>query len=115
MVGAGALLSSVFRAPLTAALLLFELTRGYELVLPLLCAKGTKTYFAKDKTCMRTTAGTFPSAWNCKYPKNTPPTANLMKKPVCVSGPKPTLKPTQYPTSEPTNAPTLAEGGTPEG
>jgi len=41
MVGAAAFLSSVFRAPLTSALLLFELTRGYELVLPLLCAAGT--------------------------------------------------------------------------
>ena len=40
MVGGAAFLSSVFRAPLTATLLLFELTRGYELILPLLCAAG---------------------------------------------------------------------------
>ena len=40
MVGSAAFLASVFHAPLTAALLLFELTRGYELVLPLLCAAG---------------------------------------------------------------------------
>ena len=41
MVGAAATLSSVFRAPLTACLLLFELTRGYDIVLPLLAAAGT--------------------------------------------------------------------------
>jgi H+/Cl- antiporter ClcA len=41
MVGSAALLASVFRAPLTSALLIVELTRGYELVLPLLCAAGT--------------------------------------------------------------------------
>ena len=41
MVGAAALLSSVFRAPLTAAMLLFELTRGEELIMPLLAAAGT--------------------------------------------------------------------------
>lgn len=39
-VGAAAVLASVFRAPLTASLLLFELTRGYDLVLPLLAASG---------------------------------------------------------------------------
>ena len=31
----------VFKAPLTATLLIFELTRGYEIVLPLLAAAGT--------------------------------------------------------------------------
>ena len=41
MVGGAAVLASVFKAPLTATLLLFELTRGYELVLPLLAAAGT--------------------------------------------------------------------------
>jgi hypothetical protein len=40
-VGAAATLASVFRAPLTASLLLFELTRGYDIVLPLLAAAGT--------------------------------------------------------------------------
>jgi len=39
-VGAAATLASVFRAPLTASLLLFELTRGYDIVLPLLVAAG---------------------------------------------------------------------------
>ena len=38
MIGAAAVLSSVFRAPLTASLLLFELTRAYDIVLPLLAA-----------------------------------------------------------------------------
>ena len=41
MIGAAATLASVFRAPLTASLLLFELTRGYDIVLPLLAATGT--------------------------------------------------------------------------
>lgn len=41
MIGAAATLASVFRAPLTASLLLFELTRGYDIVLPLLAAAGT--------------------------------------------------------------------------
>ena len=41
MVGAAAVLASVFKAPLTATLLIFELTRGYEIVLPLLAAAGT--------------------------------------------------------------------------
>jgi len=41
MVGGAAFLASTFHAPLTSALLLFELTHGYELVLPLLCAAGT--------------------------------------------------------------------------
>lgn len=39
-IGAAATLAAVFRAPLTASLLIFELTRGYELVLPLLAAAG---------------------------------------------------------------------------
>lgn len=40
-IGAAATLSAVFRAPLTASLLLFELTRAYDIVLPLLAAAGT--------------------------------------------------------------------------
>jgi len=40
ILGAGATLASVFRAPLTSSLLLFELTRDYDLVLPLLAAAG---------------------------------------------------------------------------
>lgn len=41
MIGAAAVLASVFRAPLTASLLLFELTRAYDIVLPVLAATGT--------------------------------------------------------------------------
>ena len=41
MIGAAATLASVFRAPLTASVLIFELTRGYDIVLPLLAAAGT--------------------------------------------------------------------------
>lgn len=40
ILGAAAMLASVFRAPLTAALLMFELTRDYQLILPLLAAAG---------------------------------------------------------------------------
>lgn len=46
-VGAAAVLASVFRAPLTAALLLFELTRGYDIVLPLLTASGVGALVAE--------------------------------------------------------------------
>ena len=41
LIGAAATLSSVFRAPLTASLLVFEQTKGYDIVLPLLAATGT--------------------------------------------------------------------------
>ena len=41
MIGAASTLASIFRAPLTASLLLFEQTRGYDIVLPLLAAAGT--------------------------------------------------------------------------
>lgn len=39
-IGAASVLAAVFRAPLTAAILLFELTRDYDVVLPLLCSAG---------------------------------------------------------------------------
>jgi len=41
LIGAAAVLASVFRAPMTATLLVFELCRDYDLVLPLLAAAGT--------------------------------------------------------------------------
>lgn len=40
MVGAASVLSALFRAPLTASLLLFELTRDYDVILPLLATAG---------------------------------------------------------------------------
>jgi H+/Cl- antiporter ClcA len=40
MVGAASVLASLFRAPLTASLLLFELTRNYDVLLPLLASAG---------------------------------------------------------------------------
>ena len=40
MVGAACVLSALFRAPLTAALLLFELTQDYQIILPLLASAG---------------------------------------------------------------------------
>eukprot|EP00965_Chrysotila_dentata_P255511 6212245-Pleurochrysis_carterae.AAC.4 len=53
MIGAAATLASVFRAPLTASLLLFELTRGYEIVLPLLAAAGTGPLVVESYTRWR--------------------------------------------------------------
>ena len=41
LIGAAATLASVFQAPMTATLLVFELCRDYDLVLPLLAAAGT--------------------------------------------------------------------------
>eukprot|EP00746_Dinoflagellata_sp_MGD_P058198 gnl/MRDRNA2_/MRDRNA2_249542_c0_seq1.p1 gnl/MRDRNA2_/MRDRNA2_249542_c0~~gnl/MRDRNA2_/MRDRNA2_249542_c0_seq1.p1 ORF type:complete len:212 (+),score=31.34 gnl/MRDRNA2_/MRDRNA2_249542_c0_seq1:1-636(+) len=41
LIGAGATLASVFRAPLTAALLIVEITRKYDIILPLLAAACT--------------------------------------------------------------------------
>lgn len=40
MVGAASVLAALFRAPLTASLLLFELTRDYEVILPLMASAG---------------------------------------------------------------------------
>ena len=40
MVGAGSVLAALFRAPLTASLLLFELTRDYDVILPLMVSAG---------------------------------------------------------------------------
>jgi len=39
-VGAASVLGALFRAPVTATLLLFELTGNYEIALPLLSAVG---------------------------------------------------------------------------
>jgi H+/Cl- antiporter ClcA len=40
MVGAAGVLAALFRAPLTASLLLFELTRDYEVILPVVASAG---------------------------------------------------------------------------
>ena len=40
MVGAASTLAAIFRAPLTASLLLFEITRNYDVLLPLLASAG---------------------------------------------------------------------------
>ncbi|KAL7564579.1 hypothetical protein ACA910_017926 [Epithemia clementina (nom. ined.)] len=40
MVGAASVLASLFRAPLTATLLLFEVTRNYEVLLPIMASAG---------------------------------------------------------------------------
>lgn len=43
MVGAASTLAAVFRAPLTAALLAFEITRDYDILLPLIASAGAST------------------------------------------------------------------------
>ena len=40
LVGAAGVLAALFRAPLTASLLLFELTRDYGAILPLMASSG---------------------------------------------------------------------------
>jgi H+/Cl- antiporter ClcA len=40
MVGAASVLAALFRAPLTASLLLFELSRDYDTILPLIVSAG---------------------------------------------------------------------------
>ncbi|CAB9528777.1 exchange transporter ClcA [Seminavis robusta] len=55
MVGAATVLAAVFRAPLTATLLLFELTRDYGAILPLMASTGVASLVAdildvKDET-----------------------------------------------------------------
>lgn len=40
MVGSGCVLAGMFKAPLTASLLLFELTRDYDVILPLMASAG---------------------------------------------------------------------------
>ena len=47
MVGMAAVLAATARAPLTAILLLFELTRDYRIVLPLMAAVGLSTWLAE--------------------------------------------------------------------
>lgn len=39
-VGAASVLAALFRAPLTASLLLFETTRNYDVILPLMASAG---------------------------------------------------------------------------
>ena len=45
MVGASAMLAATFRAPITAVILLFELTQKYDVIAPLIasCAFATLT------------------------------------------------------------------------
>ena len=45
MVGAASFLAAVFRAPLTASLLAFELTKNYDVLVPLLASAGVGTLF----------------------------------------------------------------------
>ncbi len=43
MVGAASTLAAVYRAPLTSTLLLFELTKDYDIVLPLMASAGVSS------------------------------------------------------------------------
>jgi len=47
MVGMGALLAAVVRCPVTAVLLLFELTGSYEVILPIMTAVATATFVSR--------------------------------------------------------------------
>lgn len=47
MVGMGAVLASAIRCPLTAILLLFELTSSYEVILPIMVAVATSSFVAR--------------------------------------------------------------------
>jgi len=46
MVGAASVLAALFRAPLTASLLLFEVTREYDVILPLMASAGVASIMA---------------------------------------------------------------------
>jgi H+/Cl- antiporter ClcA/CBS domain-containing protein len=52
MVGMAAVLGSSARAPLTAILLLFELTRNYLIILPLMAAVGVSVWIVERMTAM---------------------------------------------------------------
>jgi hypothetical protein len=71
--------------------------------------KGSSATFAKDRTCIRTSAGTFPAAWNCKYSTNTVPTHKNMPAPKCDYS-TPTFYPTPVPT--PKRTATISKVGT---
>ena len=47
-VGAAATLGSLFRAPLTSAMLMFELTQNHDIVLPVLLSTGLGGFFAEN-------------------------------------------------------------------
>ncbi|KAK6161635.1 hypothetical protein DH2020_005016 [Rehmannia glutinosa] len=55
LVGMAATLAGVCQVPLTAVLLLFELTQDYRIVLPLLGAVGLSSWITSDKTRKRAT------------------------------------------------------------
>ena len=40
MIGAASVLSAIFKAPLTGSILLFELTRDYQIIIPLMASAG---------------------------------------------------------------------------
>ncbi|KAL0452880.1 UNVERIFIED_CONTAM: Chloride channel protein CLC-e [Sesamum latifolium] len=58
LVGMAATLAGVCQVPLTAVLLLFELTQDYRIVLPLLGAVGLSSWITSDKTRKRATDDT---------------------------------------------------------
>lgn len=51
IVGAGSVLAAVFRAPLTACLMLFEVTRDYDVILPLMVSAGVGGRFIDALDC----------------------------------------------------------------
>ncbi|KAK4538084.1 hypothetical protein CDCA_CDCA15G4109 [Cyanidium caldarium] len=60
MIGMAAVLAGTFRAPLTASLLLFELTRDYRIILPLMAAAGISSWLV-EASSSESTAGAAPS------------------------------------------------------
>ncbi|PIN13191.1 Cl- channel CLC-3 and related proteins (CLC superfamily) [Handroanthus impetiginosus] len=58
LVGMAATLAGVCQVPLTAVLLLFELTQDYRIVLPLLGAVGLSSWITSDKTRKKATDNT---------------------------------------------------------
>lgn len=62
MVGAASVLAGLFNAPLTSALLMFELTRDYDIILPLMASAGLASLIANPPPPTAPTDRTAPPA-----------------------------------------------------
>lgn len=72
MVGMAAVLAASTRAPLTAILLLFELTRDYRIILPLMAAVGLSVWLVDHlKPITRATVAMQPTGLNSEPDRNT--------------------------------------------
>lgn len=71
MVGMAAVLAASVRAPLTAILLLFEMTRDYRIILPLMASVGLSVWLVERlKPITRTVPATQSTGLNVPPPKN---------------------------------------------